>query len=132
MSGYKAATAAPAEDPRLAAQEAAPARVESVSPYQAPQVSSPAEAGGVGAPVANYLWQSIVVTLLCCQPFGIPGIVFAARVDAYLAAGMQAEAVDVSQKAKMWTWIGFGCGLAVWLLYGIYMAVIFSGAAMNM
>ena len=131
LGSYGASPAAGAptaeQTPPAAQPQAAPA-----SPYQAPQASTPAEYGGAGAPVPNYLWQSIVVTLLCCQPFGIPAIVFAAKVNAYLAGGMQAEAMDASQKAKMWTWIGFGCGLAVWVLYGIYVGVMLSAGASGM
>ena len=31
--------------------------------------------------IDNWLWQSIVVTICCCLPLGIVGIVFAAQVN---------------------------------------------------
>ena len=41
--------------------------------------------------IPTYLWQSIVCTLLCCMPFGIVAIVFAAQVVG--AAGWAGEGV---------------------------------------
>ncbi|MFZ3275199.1 MAG: CD225/dispanin family protein, partial [Lutibacter sp.] len=35
----------------------------------------------------NYLIESILVTIFCCLPFGIVGIVFAAQVNAKFDAG---------------------------------------------
>ena len=48
------------------------------SPYS-PPISAPYQQTP-GLPIPNYLWQSIVVTILCCWPFGIPAIVYAAKV----------------------------------------------------
>lgn len=70
--------------------------------------------------VPNYLVQSILVTVLCCVPFGIVAIVFAAQVNSKLAAGDYAGAMDASKKAKMWSWIAFGSGLAVVALWAIF------------
>jgi hypothetical protein len=86
------------------------------SPYQAPQAAELAEPG-VAGPIPNYLWQSIVATIFCCWPFGIPAIVFAAKVDGLVARGRPAEAREASNKAKMWCWVAFGCGLGFLLLY---------------
>ena len=69
------------------------------------------------APVPNYLWQSIVVTLCCCLPFGIVAIIFAAQVNQKLAAGDYAGALHSSKQAKMWALIGAGCGLLVAVIY---------------
>ncbi len=87
------------------------------SPYQPPAAhpGSPA----AGGEIPSYLWQSIVVTLLCCQIFGIVAIVFAARVDGLKSAGDLAGARDASDKAKMWCMWGFISGLVVILLYAI-------------
>ena len=67
--------------------------------------------------VPNYLAQSILVTLCCCVFLGIPAIVFAAAVNSKLAAGDIDGAKTASQKAKMWCWIAFGCGLVANLIY---------------
>lgn len=70
-----------------------------------------------GAPVPNYLWQSIVVTLCCCLPFGVVAIIFAAQVNSKLAAGDYAGAVQASKNAKLWALIGFILGLLVIVIY---------------
>jgi hypothetical protein len=86
-----------------------------------------------GAKIPNYLVQSILVTLCCCLPFGIPAIVYAAQVNSKQAAGDLAGALDSSQKAKMWCWIGFGIGLAANLVIGgIQIAALLAGAGAGM
>jgi hypothetical protein len=74
--------------------------------------------------VPNYLVQSILVTLCCCLPLGVVAIIFAAQVNSKQAAGDYAGALDASQKAKMWCWIAFGCGLVATLIW-----MVFGGAA---
>jgi hypothetical protein len=73
--------------------------------------------------VPNYLVQAILVTIFCCWPFGIPAIVFAAQVNGKLGAGDVPGAMESSRKAKMWSWISFGCGLGAVALYLLFMAV---------
>lgn len=85
------------------------------SPYQPPV--TPAGPSPAGADIPSYLWQSIVVTLLCCQIFGIIAIVFAARVDGLKRAGDLAGAREASDKAKTWCLWGFISGLVVIVLY---------------
>lgn len=67
--------------------------------------------------IPNYLVQSILVTLCCCLPFGVVGIVYAAQVNSKLAAGDIAGAQLASKNAKMWSAIGFGLGLLGALAY---------------
>lgn len=86
-----------------------------------PSYGTPGPAPGVQIP--NYLWQSIVVTLCCCLPLGVVGIIFAAQVNTKLAQGDIAGARDASQKAKMFTLIGFAVGIVV-----ILISMIFNGA----
>lgn len=76
----------------------------------------PRPTGGPAGPIPNYLVQSILVTLCCCLPLGIVAIVFAAQVNSKLAAGDIAGAMDASQKAKLFCWIGFGIGIVVTIL----------------
>jgi hypothetical protein len=80
--------------------------------------SFPGTAPGV-ATMNNYLVPSILVTLCCCMPFGIVAIVFAAQVNTKLAAGDFAGAEASAKNAKLWCWIGFGCGILVAIGYGI-------------
>lgn len=80
--------------------------------------------------IPNYLVQAILVTLLCCLPFGIPAIVFASQVNGKAQAGDIRGAMDASKKARMWCWIAFGCGLGFSLIYLIF--AVFIGIANNM
>jgi hypothetical protein len=97
----------------------------SSSPY-APPVQMTTAVGTLGDAhgprIPNYLWQSIVVTVLCCLPFGIPAIVYAAKVDSLRASGDIPGAMQASANAKMWAWVSFGCGLAV---YGLWFLAFF-------
>ena len=61
--------------------------------------------------IPTYLAQSILVTLCCCMPFGIPAIVYASRIDNLMRMGQYTEAQECSRKAKMWCWISFGIGI---------------------
>lgn len=75
--------------------------------------------------IPNYLVQSILVTLFCCLPLGIPAIVFAAQVNGKVQAGDINGALASSKNAKMWCWIAFGLGILG--LIG-YIVLIFIGA----
>lgn len=78
--------------------------------------------------VPNYLVWSILVTVLCCIPLGIPAIVYSAQVDTRLRLGDYQGAVDASQKAKTFCWISFGLGGGIILIYSLLMlAGLFSG-----
>ena len=59
----------------------------------------------------NWLAESILVTLFCCLPFGIAGIVNAAQVSSKFAAGDYDGALRASQEAGKWTKIGFWVGI---------------------
>jgi len=105
--------------------EARPATaVAAGSPYQSPQSLRP---GGMatGVPITTYLWQSIVVTIFCCWPLGIPAIVYAASVSSKQARGDTAGALDASKKAAMWCWISFAVGLVA--IIGYIVLMVFFG-----
>jgi len=81
---------------------------------------------GTGSPVIaappqiqNYLVPAILVTLCCCVPAGIVAIVYAAQVNAKLAAGDIAGASESARLAKIWSWVGFGCGALLGIIYAI-------------
>jgi hypothetical protein len=76
-------------------------------------------------PIPNYLVQSILITIFCCLPLGIPAIVFAAQVNGKVASGDIEGALRSSGKAKVFCWWGFGVGLVVTLLY--FMMIVVSG-----
>jgi len=68
--------------------------------------------------IPNYLVQSILVTIFCCLPFGIPAIVYASQVNGKLLAGDISGAQDSSDKARMWCWIALIVGLISCTVYG--------------
>lgn len=73
--------------------------------------------------IPNYLWQSIVSTVLCCMPFGVVAIVFAAKVDSLVARGDIAGAEAASKSAKTWMIAAVATGGAVILLYVILVVI---------
>ena len=78
----------------------------------------------------NWLVESILVTLFCCLPFGIAGIVNAANVNSRWAAGDYAGAQAASAAAGKWTKIGLYCGIAGIILYVIFVFALGFGGAM--
>lgn len=110
---------------------AAPASPEGPSAATAPPAGQqPTGVAQPQAPVAhqnipNYLIPAILVTIFCCWPFGIPAIVFAAKVDGLVSRGDIAGAMEASNKAKTWTWVSFGVGMLVIVFYVI--AIFASG-----
>lgn len=83
-------------------------------------------------PPKTWLVESILVTILCCLPFGIVGIVQASRVESAFYANRFEEAERASREAKRWTMLGFWIGLGVGLLYLIvYAVLIFVGVTMK-
>ena len=86
---------------------------------------------GTAGTVPNYLTQSIVATVLslvCCGIIGsIPGIVAivnASKVNAQLAGGDYAGAVNSSNNAKTWSWVAIGLGIFGALIYLVIFAFI--------
>lgn len=67
----------------------------------------------------SWLPESILVTLFCCLPFGIVGIVNATKVSTLYAAGNIEAARQASAAAAKWTKIGFFGGLAVIIIYAM-------------
>ena len=61
--------------------------------------------------VSTHLAPAIIVTLLCCLPFGIVAIVYAAKVNGKLKAGDYVGAKKASDRSKVWCWVAFGSGV---------------------
>lgn len=76
-------------------------------------------------PPKTWLVESILVTIFCCLPFGIAGIVNAAKVESRFYAGDIEGANRASAEAKKWTMISFWIGIAVGVIYLI--AAVFTG-----
>lgn len=76
----------------------------------------------------NWLVESILVTVFCCLPFGIAGIVFATQVNTKYDVGDYDGAAKASADAGKWTKIGFFIGLGIIVLYLIFIFLL-GGAA---
>ncbi|HJS53136.1 MAG TPA: CD225/dispanin family protein [Chitinophagaceae bacterium] len=81
----------------------------------------------------NWLVEAILVTLLCCLPFGIVGIVYASQVNTKQQVGDSEGAEKARREAAKWTKIGFWVGLGIIVLYCLFWFVfgvaILGGAA---
>ncbi|MCC7504599.1 MAG: CD225/dispanin family protein [Saprospiraceae bacterium] len=90
----------------------------------APPAPRSTSMGGSQRPSApmpkNWLIESILVTLFCCLPFGIAGIVFASRVESRYYAGDLDGAEYNAREAAKWTKIGFFVGLSGVLHYFLF------------
>ena len=66
----------------------------------------------------TWLVESILVTLFCCLPFGIVGIIKASQVESQFRIGNYLRSAQQSSAdAGKWTKLGFFIGLGVSLLY---------------
>jgi hypothetical protein len=61
----------------------------------------------------NWLVESILVTIFCCLPLGIVGIVFSSQVNSKYDAGDIQGALKSSKDAGTWTKVGFFIGLGI-------------------
>jgi len=81
-------------------------------------------------PPKNWLVESILVTLFCCLPLGIAGIINASKVEGLFLAGDIAGANKAAADAKKWTMYGLFAGLAVIVLYFLFILLaVISGMA---
>lgn len=74
--------------------------------------------------VKTWLAESILVTIFCCLPFGIVGIINASRVSSLYVQGNYEEAKKVSSNAGKWTKIGFFIGLASIIIYILFYVIM--------
>ena len=75
----------------------------------------------------TWLVESILVTIFCCLPFGIIGIVNATKIETLYYSGQYEQALNHSRQAKKWTLWGLFSMLIFWVLYlmvlGIYILI---------
>jgi len=79
---------------------------------------------GGGAPPQNNLVLAILVTIFCCLPLGVAGIVFAAQVNSKWAAGDYNGARESAEKAKKFSIWGAIAGVVVIVLYILFFVVL--------
>lgn len=64
-----------------------------------------------------YLVLSILCTLFCCPPFGIVGIVFAAKINSAISAGDMAGAQDAAKKSRIWIIVSAIVGVVAYAVF---------------
>ena len=69
----------------------------------------------------NYLVWTILSTLFCCLPFGIVSIVNSSKVDSAFNTGNYDEAERLSKEANKWANYGLWIGIAVYVIYIVFM-----------
>lgn len=89
--------------------------------FSAPAVPSFANTTTPGLPPKNWLVESILVTILCCLPLGIVGIINATKVESLWNSGQRDAALKASQEAGKWVKIAFFAGIVVIGLYLLLM-----------
>ena len=73
--------------------------------------------------VGHTLGRKDLVTIFCCLPFGIVGIVYASKVDSCWYAGRIDEAYSYSKKARNWSLAGILLSVLLWIVYVILILV---------
>ncbi len=84
---------------------------------------TPPPSSGAPASVPNYLIPAII-SLFCCLPLGIVGVIFAAQVNSKVAAGDTTGALESSKKAKMFSFIAIGLGLLGIICYVLFVVIM--------
>lgn len=74
----------------------------------------------------TWMVESILVTICCCLPLGIVGIVNASKVSSLFVAGDFEGAQRASAEAAKWTKIGFFTGLVLIVLYIVLYSIVLS------
>jgi hypothetical protein len=70
--------------------------------------------------VHSYMWESVFVTLCCCLPLGILGIINAARATGYANAGDGVAAERAAATARAFVIWGVVASIAITILQLIY------------
>lgn len=98
--------------------------------YNAPQQGfNGAQQPPNGAKLINgttYLVFAILITVMCCLPFGIPAIIYATKIDKLQAIGDFVGAQAAAKSSKMWSIIG---GISLVLLVIVYIVLMVLGFA---
>jgi hypothetical protein len=97
-----------------------------------PYAASPGVPAGAGPNTTGVLVCSILATICCCVPLGIPAIVYAAIATSKMGSGDVAGAYDAAGKAKMWAWIAFGLGLLLNILVAAVQILAVAGGMRTM
>ena len=84
-----------------------------------------------GVQPKNYLVESILVTIFCCLPLGVVGIVFASQVSTKYVAGDYAGAEESSKQAKKFMIWGLIAGVVVIVAYLAIMGTTLAAVSLS-
>lgn len=79
----------------------------------------------------TWLLESILITIFCCLPFGIVGIVYAIKVNSLHDQTRYEESRRASENAKKWTMIGLTIGI-LYLAFIAVMVLVGSKSTINL
>ncbi|XP_033100447.1 proline rich transmembrane protein 1B-like [Anneissia japonica] len=74
----------------------------------------------------NYLVMAILVTICCCVPFGIVGIVYSVDSSSKFDRGDDAGALSSATSAKNWSIAGLVCGVVFIIIIIILQVTVLS------
>ncbi len=78
----------------------------------------------IPARAKTWLLESILVTIFCCLPFGIVGMVYAIKVNSLHDQTRYEESKRASINAKKWMLIGLIIGLIFGVIYLVSVALM--------
>lgn len=84
---------------------------------------------GGPVPIENQLVKAILITLFCCLPFGIVGIIKAVEANNKAAMGDAMGANAANAEASKWIKYGLISGVVV---YGLYILMMMGGVFASM
>ncbi len=97
-------------------------QAQTANPRQSANSGQPANYGGY--PPKSWTVEAVLVTLFCCMPFGVVGLVHATMVSLYYNRGEFEAAEQASKTAGKWVKIAFFLGLTFIILYVIFILVM--------
>lgn len=101
-------------------------------PYPPGQPPYPYGYAAPGPPPDNNMVWGILVTILCCVPFGIVSIVKASEVNTLWAQGHFEAAHQAAESAKKWAlWGALSIVGAVVLVFGAFIVAALIGVSMD-
>ena len=76
----------------------------------------------------SWLVEAILITILCCLPFGIVAIILSMKSESFWNLGEYKAAQMLSEESGRWIKIGLICGVIFWFLSFMFMFMVRSMA----